>query len=752
MGTDWLLCGANGGRIRKRLRTSHQTPGQSIATGRHRLGRSRWQFSTLIGHAMEEQPGSANIAHSLQTLTTKSGTLFALCAPNGDIDTSINNAHGVYFHDVRFLDRARLRVNGKLLSVLLANADRSDRSISELTNPLLQLASGALPKQRLGIRRERRLARTLTEEAVVQNFAPSELDVTVTFEFGASFDDIFVIRGAPQGSRGHLHEPRWDGAVLTFAYDGADGRQRRLQLEFSPEPSCTSPGTARYELRLAPHAKATIRVIGKLSDEGGGSLETGPTRPGKKFLNRVEVVTDNQLFNLILRRSFDDLRSLLTRQRGDTFYAAGVPWFVALFGRDSLVTALESLPFDPRIAANTLKRLAKYQGNKYDPLTLEEPGRIMHELRVGEMANLREVPYIPYYGTVDATPLFVVLLGEYIRWTADLPLWQQLRGNVMAALDWIDHADHGLGFTSYDGSTNMGWKDSQNCIVHSDGSLAEAPIALVEVQGYVYWAKRRAAWLFDLDRDRKTASKLRREAEALRVKFNDEFWLRDKRFYALALEKGGRTVEAVSSNPGQALLSGIVSRRHVRDVARTLMSHAVFSGWGVRTLAANEEAYNPIDYQVGSVWPHDNALIAAGLKRTRRPDEASRIFTAMFETAALFPQYRLPELFAGFPRFGYDVPVSYPVACSPQAWAAGAMPYMLSAMLGLEPDGPRQLLTVDEPQLPEWLSLVTLRNLRVGEATVDLCWEQKGGVTRASVLGQKGDLTIELNNSLEVQK
>jgi glycogen debranching enzyme len=684
-----------------------------------------------------------SVLNSLSTLTTKAGTVFALCAPNGDIDTSANSAHGLYFHDMRYLDRATLRVNGDALSVLLASADRSDRSISVLTNPPLQLTSGALPEQRLGVRRERSLGEVVIEEVTVQNFALRALRVILTFEFASSFDDIFVVRGSPTGERGTLHEPRWEGSRLTFAYEGADGRLRRLRLEFDPPPTRTEASGATYELTLTAHATSTIRINGTLSDVGSGSLEASPTTPPTKYLDRVTIETDNQLFNRILKRCFDDLAMLLTRQRGDTFFAAGVPWFVALFGRDSLITALETLPYDPRIAANTLKRLAQRQGRRHDPRTLEEPGRIMHELRVGEMANLREVPYTPYYGTVDATPLFIVLLGEYMRWTADRGLWCRLRGNVIRALDWIDHCgEHGLGFTSYDTDTNLGWKDSGNSIVHPDGSRATPPIALVEVQAYVYWAKCLAAGLFELDGDLETSSRLTREAENLRRRFNRRFWLSSRRYLALAIDRGGSQVESVTSNPGQALLSGIVSPQHVAAVSRMLISGRLFSGWGVRTLADDEVAYNPIDYQVGSVWPHDNALIAAGLKRSGHAKEALRIFSAVFEAAALFPQNRLPEVFAGFGRSEYPLPVRYPVACSPQAWAAGALPYMLTAMLGLEPDAVQRVLKVTDPSLPDWLSVVRIHHLQVGEATIDLRCERSNGTTQVTVVNQCGELAV----------
>ena len=689
---------------------------------------------------------SKSALDSLTMLTTKAGSVFALCAPNGDIDIGVSNAHGLYFHDMRYLDRATLRLNGGPLSVLLASADTTDRSISELTNPRLQLASGDLPKEMLSIRRERRLGRTVEEEVTVQNFAPQAVQVELSFEFAATFDDIFVIRGSQPGKRGGLDQPRWEGATLRFRYLGADRRERRLDLTFDPPPRRKRARGTTYELKLEAHGSTRIRIRGELSDLGSGSLESIPPRPPPtKSLNLMTVETDNPIFNRVLERCFDDLEMLLTRQRGETFVAAGVPWFVALFGRDSLITALEVLAYDPQIAANTLKQLARYQGRRHDSGTLEEPGRILHELRVGEMANLHEVPYTPYYGTVDATPLFVLLLGEYVRSTGDLGLWRQLKGNLVRALEWIDRngADQ-LGFTAYPTGANLGWKDSGNCIVDSDGSLAKPPIALVEVQGYVYWAKLRAAWLFQLDGERETAARLGREAEDLRVRFNRAFWLRDRRFLALALASEGRPVEALSSNPGQALLSGIVNPRHVAAIARMLMSERLFSGWGVRTLASSEAAYNPIDYQVGSVWPHDNALIAAGLKRCGHGEDALRIFSAIFEAAVAFPQYRLPEVFAGFPRAEYSAPVRYPVACSPQAWAAAALPYMLTAILGLEADAIKRELRVSEPRLPDWLRVVNVHNLRVGPASVDLRFENIHGATQVVVLDRRGELAVEV--------
>jgi glycogen debranching enzyme len=396
-----------------------------------------------------------------------------------------------------------------------------------------------------------------------------------------------------------------------------------------------------------------------------------------------------------------------------------------------------------------LRLLAAYQGTKVDDWRDEAPGKILHELRVGEQAHLHEVPQTPYYGSVDATPLFLVLLGEHFRWAGDVALFDELRPAVDAALDWIDRFgdSDGDGFIDYaarspKGFRNQGWKDSGNSIVNADGSLAEPPIALVEVQGYVYRAWLAAAALFRAGGDGHRADELEGRAKHLAGRFRDAYWMDDRGYLALALGKGGRRAEAIASNAGQALWSGIVDSDHAGAVAAKLVEPCLFSGWGVRTLADSEVAYNPIDYQVGAVWPHDNALIVAGLRRYGHAPEAMSVFSGIFDAAAAFPHYRLPELFAGFARGEYRVPVRYPVACNPQAWAAGAMPGMLASALGLEPDAAARRLVIADPRLPDWLGEVTVTGLRVGAATIDLRYRRVEGDTLVAVLKRDGDLDV----------
>lgn len=704
--------------------------------------------------SLEPAPGSSRrqLAYIGDALTTKSASLFALASANGDIDSDVNPGYGVYFHDTRFLDRWTLRLDGEPLALLLSTAEGA-RSICQLTNPDIQLRGpDTLGKNRIGVRRERRLGTDVVESIVVENFGPTPLHASLEFEFAARFEDMFVIRGATSGKRGRLHPPSWDGECLRFEYDGADGRQRTTTLKFSPAPTSQTRASATIELDLEAGARSDVRVTAELRDAGPGDLEPRPIEDGGELLRGMSVRTDNLLFDRALNSSLDDLRMLMTRQKRDIYFAAGVPWFVALFGRDSLITGLQALAFDPTIAATTLELLAKYQATEIDHYRDSQPGKILHELRVGEMAQLGEVPQTPYYGSVDATPLFVVLMAEYLRWTGDLRRWRRLRRHVESALEWIDrYADSdGDGFVDYQtrssrGSLNQGWKDSANSIRNRDGSPAEPPLALVEVQGLVYRAKLGAAWLFEQDGEEERPRRLESEAAGLRSRFSNAYWMPSQKYLAVALQKGGRQAESITSNPGQALWTGIVEQKHAHAVARVLMSEPMFSGWGVRTLARGEPSYNPIDYQVGSIWPHDNSLIAAGLKLYGHHEESLRIFSSIFEASVYFSQLRLPELFAGFARDEFPAPVRYPIACNPQAWAAGALPYLLHTALGLEPNAPAHILEIRRPRLPSWLREVAVSGLQVGQSRIDLEYRRDASTTFVAVKRRVGDVEVRIS-------
>jgi glycogen debranching enzyme len=698
-------------------------------------------------------------------LTIKQGNLFLLTEMDGNISEG-EHVYGLYFHDCRFLCQASLLVDGVRPVMLYATAEETNNIRCVLSNPDLPREGGAmLYKQSLAITRELTVADYLTQRLEVRNVTTAPVTTTITLAFASEFDDIFTIRGAPPGQRGMLHPPQYANGALTLRYDGADKHLRTTTVKFAPPPDSFDQATATYRLQLAPQTSISLQCTIYAADEQPADdprrkSEQHPihaaapwqerTDAGKQQIGTTTVTVGDPELARLLDRSFDDLQMLTTLQRGDLFFAAGIPWYVALFGRDSCITALQMLPYEPRIAAATLHVLASYQGTRDRPERDEEPGKILHELRIGEQANLHEVPFTPYYGTIDATLLWLLLLGEYLRWTGDMALLDHLQPHVDAALAWIAHSGDvdGDGFVEYrrragKGLSNQGWKDSGNSVVRRDGSLAEAPIALVEVQAYLFRAKRLLARAYRRRGDDPRATMLDQEADTLQRRFDAAFWMPDRRTYAFALEGAHkRQVGTIVSNPGHALWCGIVPEDRASHVRDTLMAPDMWSGWGIRTLSATEHAYNPIDYQVGSIWPHDNALIGIGLKRYGFPEDSARIFTALCEAAVHFSDSRLPEVFAGYDRTEFAAPVQYPLACNPQAWAAGALPALLWGMLGLEPDAYTGTLRVVQPYLPAWVPWVEIHGLRMADTTVDLRWERSQATTSVAVLQQAGPLQL----------
>ena len=680
------------------------------------------------------------VAEPEGSLTTMVGPLFALCAPDGDIDGGARHGQGLYFDDTRFLGRWVLLLGGVRPLTLEASLG-ADRTASVLTNPTMELADGTtLPGCSLLLRRERVLDGEAVETLRVRNLTQRQVELSVRLGFDSDFEDVFVVRGVPAGRRGTLRAPTWSDGCLLLGYDGADGRARRTSIAFDPAPSHVDGTTAGFDVSLPTGGETSITA--RVSVRDG---VTTPARMDAHAFEPAAVETDNPGFDAALRRSLDDLRMLVTAQDGGRYVVAGVPWFAAMFGRDSIIAALQVLAYDPRLAASTLRALAARQGRVHDSRRGEEPGKILHELRVGEMAALGEIPHTPSYRTVDATPLFVILLAEQVRWSGDLELWRELRPCMERALAWIEGGgDHdGDGWLDYDGPVNQGWKDSGNCIVNVDGTLARPPIALVEVQAYAYRARLDAAWLLRLDGETEAAARLEADAADLRERFLRRFWLPHRACLALALQAGGVPVETLASNAGHALWAGILDAERAASVASAMVGDGLFGGWGVRTLSAHETAYNPLDYQVGAVWPHDNSLIAAGLKRSGHVDEAMTVFGAVFDAARHFPLSRLPELFAGLSRSEHPWPVRYPEACSPQAWAAGTLPYLLQTALGLEPDAPGRRLVVRQPTLPPWLGRVVWRGLRVGDGGADLRFVRADdGRVAVEALERRGGLDV----------
>lgn len=698
----------------------------------------------------------------------KDDALFFLTAPGGDVPLRTGHGFGLYYHDCRYLNGYDMQVAGAAPDVLVATAANGFMGVFELANPDVKTPRDVLiPKEHVGIEWIRVIdaaSLCLRDRIIVRNFSTERVELPLLLRFRAEFEDVYGVRGLVDEALGTLRAPAWNEGGLTLGYDGKDGVERLVLITFSRTPGITSGTSAEFPVTLAPQESAEIGLCVALSERKEGKAGKPPSRiqdpdmrtfrdvraaldrANRHWLDRhTQVQSDSLMVNAVVKRSLQDLHMLRTALDDSRYIAAGVPWFVALFGRDSLITALETLAFDPRIARDTLRLLARYQGKTVDHYRDEEPGKVLHELRVGELARLNEIPHTPYYGSADATPLFLMLLSRYVGWTGDLGLFDTLKTPVELALAWMREYGDGNrdGYIEYTGRAshgliNQGWKDSGDAIVNEDGTLARPPIALIEVQAYAYAARIGIAGLYRRIGDAKRSDELLSEAAALRERFERDYWLPEKRCYALALQAGGAPVTVLSSNPGHALLAGIVAPHRARRMAELLMSEEMFSGWGVRTLATSERRYNPIGYHLGTVWPHDNALIAAGFREYGFDEQLLRIAKGIIEATMHFQHHRLPEVFAGFSREEYDVPVRYPSACHPQAWAAGAVPSLITTLLGLSPDACGRVLRVIRPMLPDYVQFVELRGLRVGDSRAHLRFERKGNRVHTTVLGVEG--------------
>jgi glycogen debranching enzyme len=723
------------------------------------------------GHAadLDRTPGTPSHTRSIaDALVIKDGNLFLVTDPDGCVPLADRHGHGLYYNDCRDLCGYELQVAGSRPRALAATTARGFMALLQVIAPSMRLADGRLvPQEDLGIKWERVLDGTgpaLHDRLTVDNFGQEPLTVPVLLSFRTGFEDIFAVRELLTVDLGAHDPPVWQDDSLCFGYRGIDDVQRRLTVSFSRAPNARTDQSAYFELALEPRERVHLLISFAVTESRPGEEIEARLQPPPN-LDRLEAVlqrasdawmrqevtvrSDSLALNRIVERSFRDLHMLRSRLGDEQYFAAGVPWFATLFGRDSLITALQTLAYDPRIAEQTLRLLACYQGTVVDDRRDEQPGKILHELRTGEMARAGKVPHSPYYGTVDATPLFLVLLGRHAAWTGDLRLFRELRANVERALDWMSaHGDiSGNGYLEYErrseqGLDNQGWKDAHDAITNVDGSPAVPPIALVEVQGYAYLARTAIAELFVRAGEPERASRLRHEADALRERFNRDFWLGNRRFYALALQSGGKPASVISSNPGHMLWTGIADAAGATAVAERLLAPDMFSGWGIRTLSSGEPRYNPNGYHVGPVWPHDNAMIVAGLRRYGLDAAAHRVFMALLSAAMDFDEYRLPELFAGFSREEYGIPIPYPVACRPQAWAAGAVPFMLETSLGLMPEAFERRLRVVRPRLPDGTNLLEIHGIHVGAATVALQFARAGDGVVVRVLQAHGPLDV----------
>ena len=708
----------------------------------------------LVGGEYYIRASAQNVIH--QRVSIKHGDSFVLTDRRGDLPSGPGMETGFYVGGTRHLSALELRLEGEkppLLSSSLADDDASLTAVQ--TNPDIAVGNGIrLPKDAVLVQREVGVAEGRFHERVtVESYHLTTVSVTLAFTIGADFADIFEVRGYRRKARGERLPVEVGPDGISFTYQGLDDVVRRTLVSFSPMPKAIEDHAVTFELELEPHKAQVIDVV---VSGGTAGLVTSTEPDIGKALTRVRrenvswdrtatrIFTSSEQMNTLLERSAADVRLMCTRTEEGLFPYAGIPWYACPFGRDSIWTSLMTLSLQPRIAAGTLRYLARRQATSRDDFTDAEPGKILHEFRTGEMANLREIPFVPYYGSVDATPLFVVLLERYVRWTGDGDLLDSLWENALAALAWIRESGDldGDGLLEYRrrspaGLTNQGWKDSSDSIFHADGTLASGPIALVEVQAYAYAALRSGAALARMRGEETFATGLDRDAKRLQERFEERYWSDALGTYVIALDGRKAPCEVSTSNAGHALWAGIASDARAAKVAERLLSRELFSGWGVRTVAEGAARYNPMSYHNGSIWPHDNAIVARGLKRYGFRDEAARVAAAILDSAMLFDDSRIPELFCGFPRTPRHVPVPYPVACRPQAWAAASVFNLVVAMLGLQVDGIAQKAWFVKPALPPSIEWVEITNLAVGakHAQVRLERTRRGGAVLARSLG-----------------
>jgi len=716
--------------------------------------------------------GTPSITHSIaDALVVKNGNLIFLTQTSGDVPLSENHGYGLYYHDCRFLDGYEIKIAQASPTVLVSGAATGFSSIIELTNPEIMVGQGEhIDRDILGIKWERILdsdKNALFDTLTIQNYSLDEVAFPISLTFQAHFEDIFSIRGLLQVQPGKLFPPTWRENGLVFEYVGADDLWRPLSIHFSPPPTVIADTTVTYFLHCRPRESQRILVYLHVFESEQkpdlNSLDAEEVHFQTTFeafqqisqawlKDQMEMDCQRIPAKNIVERSLIDLRTLRSSLDHAKYFAAGVPWFATLFGRDSIISALQMLGFNHQIAAETLRLLAEYQAEETNPWQDAQPGKILHEIRVGELAHLQEIPHTPYYGTVDATELFLILVARASAWMGNLELFNELRPNIEAALRWIDRFgdSDGDGYIDYQsasegGLVNQGWKDSGNAVINADGSLASPPIALPEVQGYVYRAKMGIADLFEKEGEFSRAEQLRQQADILKAHFNRDFWSDPLGTYVLALQAGGKQAEVVSSNAGQVLWTGIADREKAQKTVNRLMADDMYNGWGIRTLSSQAKSYNPIGYHLGTVWPFDNALIAAGFRRYGYDEQALKLFLSLIEAAVQFQEYRLPELFAGFERARYWVPVHYPVACHPQAWSAGSIPYLLTVLLGLVPDAFARRLFIVRPLLPDVIGPIEIHRLVVGDAQVDLSFEPSDqGYAAVRIQKVTGKLDIEV--------
>ncbi len=721
--------------------------------------------SALRPISMADAVGYAAIDCEYQTRTAEALVLkhdrfFLLIDERGNVSPPGQCGLGLFHEDTRILSEYTMTFAGNEFVLLSSEASSPFHAYVDLAITDEMLGGDSWdPKNAIHIRRELLLADRLIERATLTNHLNRPLRFEMALAVGCDFADIFEVRGWKRPRRGQFYATEAGERSLEFFYRGLDGLLLESAITFQHPPTRMNARGVVWDISLDAGEQRELRwEITPGPAESGmdpapidrAAIERQEARLSESYQSwRADCArwhTDVAEFNTTLRQSVDDLRSLYIRDSREEVICAGIPWYCTPFGRDSIITALQTLVLNPRIAVDTLRYLARHQGAKEDAYTEEQPGRIMHELRRGELARNGEIPHVPYYGSVDATPLWLVLLHETWRWTGDNELVQELLPYAERALEWIDRYGDldGDGFVEYartssKGLVNQGWKDSGDGVPWPDGRLPEPPIALVEVQGYVCDAKARMAQLMAALGRPERAAALQSESDQLVDAIRERFWMEDLGTFALALDRAKKPIPTVTTNAGHLLWSRVPTPEQARRMAEVFASPDMFCGWGIRTLSAAHRVFNPMSYHNGSVWPHDNALVVLGLSLYGLADTALPVLAALHDVAMNTKSQRLPELFCGIDRAGGARPVLYPVSCSPQAWASGALFMLLQGVLGLLPDAGQGIFHVRQPHLPRFLEEVTINNLRVGNSCLGLQFRRRGDQTLVNLLSQEGD-------------
>ncbi len=686
----------------------------------------------------------------------KHGDTFLVANPLGNIEQRGLGEQGLYHRGTRYISKLRLRLE-RQEPLLLSSAAMDDnaRLAVDVTNPdIHREGAPPIPHGTVHLARSVVLRDGAYREVLsLANYGGGGAAVILRIDFAADFADIFEVRGTSREKRGERLPSTLSGSEVELTYMGLDGMRRATRFLFAPPPDTLTDCYAEHCVRLEPGETRSVELFAECESSEGDKPRlvesVPPIAETQKEDGACRIVTTNAQFNEWINRSTSDLNMLVTRTPHGRYPYAGVPWFSTVFGRDGIITALQTLWMDPGLARGVLGFLSAHQATEFDAAADAEPGKILHELREGEMAALREIPFGRYYGSIDSTPLYVMLAHRYTAATGDRQFLEAIWPMLLRAMDWIEQSgdvdDDGFveyGRRSSDGLVQQGWKDSHDSVFHADGSPAEAPIALCEVQGYAYAARAGMASLARQLGEPGLAERWREQAERLRQRFDRAFWCDDLGTYALALDAKKRPCRVRTSNAAHCLFTGIALPERGGPLARQLLSPELFSGWGLRTLAVGERRFNPMSYHNGSVWPHDTAIAAEGLARYGHRGFAARILTALFDVALSMESRRLPELFCGFERERGRPPTRYPVACSPQAWASGSVFMLLHAVLGIEIDGEERRVVFRRPVLPAFIDQLEIFGLRVGAAQVNLRLRRYPEDVGVTVIDADGEVEV----------